>query len=561
MNAVEDVPAQRRWSWVSCPNPFYLLSAACVLHSSCWSLPARDAGFPPLIVPALVAGYTLVLALTTLLVVRRWKVWDDARSMIVMLLILCVDLALIGDEWLIVSPRWGVGLLAAGFLFSVGVTELIHRGLRLQLSWLWLGPHYLQMAMVFFWPYLVTSVPPDQPLRRGLIHLYFVVTGVSFALLWFAARRGPSGLTIPPGWKWPIHPWAWFIVNTFSCLARGFSMTLSLDPVFKLSREAALNQLQSIADWSYLTPLLLAWGVVVFECGRRSQRSVIRACGQALAGGGVLFSLPHAPLNAAQAAHFRWLESWGIDLWGAALIAGIACSLWFDWRGSRVARFGVLAGLIALAVTDGRPQLVLLPVDAWSTIPLWLVTVWWTVRPSTWRHSGNQLVAASLFLLAGYGQQLLHNPVYPPEVLARRILELVAFVLAARGGDGFAKGMRSPVLIFATIQSIGLLSNQWIGESPLLPALIDAWLVLCGNGLIAYRAGDRWSRQIATFTAAVIYTLHFSIGFQTIGAKFRWTGWPTFAAGLLLLHVGVAFSVWKGKGQTQSINASEMPQA
>ncbi len=33
MNAVEEVPAPSRWSWVSCPNPFYLLSAACVLHS------------------------------------------------------------------------------------------------------------------------------------------------------------------------------------------------------------------------------------------------------------------------------------------------------------------------------------------------------------------------------------------------------------------------------------------------------------------------------------------------------------------------------------------------
>jgi hypothetical protein len=47
----------------------------------------------------------------------------------------------------------------------------------------------------------------------------------------------------------------------------------------------------------------------------------------------------------------------------------------------------------------------------------------------------------------------------------------------------------------------------------------------------------------------MIYTLHFSLGIQTISTRIPWTGWPTFFAGLLLLHMGVACSLWKGRAQ------------
>jgi hypothetical protein len=492
MSAVAEPSSPNRWSWVSCPNPFYLLSAACVLHSSCWSLPARDSGMPPLIVPGLVAGYTLVLALTTLLVVRRWKVWDDARSMIVMLLILCVDLALIGDEWLIVSPGWGIGLLTAGFLFSVGITELIIRGLRLQLSILWRGPHYLQMALVFFWPCLVNAIPPDLPLRRGMIHWYFVITGVSFVLLWFAARRGPQGVSIPPRWKWPIHPWSLFVVNSFSCLARGFSMTLSLDPVFHLSREAALQQLLSIADWSFLTPMLLAWSVVVFECGYRSRNYRVQWIGQLLTLIGIMFSLPHPAINGAQAAHFQWLASLGINLWVVSLLGGISCCMWFDWRGSRFAGAGVVLGLIAIGVTDGRPSLVFLTVEHWSTWPLWLAAAWWAMRSATWKNSLNQFVAVALFLLPAYGERWFAYAAYAPEALLWRLLEMVVVLLAIRGVDPLARGLRNPVMLLAAVQSVGLLSQQWFGEPRLWLTVIDAWLIVCGTLAIAHRARSLW---------------------------------------------------------------------
>ncbi len=86
---------------------------------------------------------------------------------------------------------------------------------------------------------------------------------------------------------------------------------------------------------------------------------------------------------------------------------------------------------------------------------------------------------------------------------------------------------------------------------------MDIWLVLCGNGLIALRAGENWTRQVAIFTAAVAYLLHLSLGFEVIETRFQWTGWRAFASGLLLLHVGVAFSIWKGRNQDPQVPLTE----
>ncbi len=547
MDAVENSPVGRHGSWVSCPNPFYLLSAACILHSSCWSLPGRDTGFPSLVVMGLVAGYTLVLAIITLIVVRRWQVWDDARSMLVMLLLLCVDLALLADEWVIVKPEQGWWLLAGGFLFSVGLTELIHRNLRLGLSWVWLGPHYLQLGLIYFWPYLVVCVPADHPLRRGLIHLYFVVVGFSFLLLWFAARRGPARMSMPPGWKWPIHPWSWFIVNTFSCLARGYALALSLDPVFNLPNDAAMHQLHSIVDGHFLTPLLLAWGLVVFECGHRSQRSGVKVTGQLLVACGVLLSVPHAPSNGAQAAYIAWLTSLGISPWVMALSCGVGCGLWFDRRGGSLGQWGVLAGMILLAITRGQPNFIALQPESWSTWLIWIAALWWIARPSTWKATGRQLVAIGLLLLAALGEGGMHNPVYSEAGLALRLAELSIAILAVRGVDQFARSLRSPLQVLGVIQVSSLMGWLWITHPAMTPLVIDSWLIgLCSGG-VAVRAGDAWSRRVVCVTGAIVYMLHLSIGFQTIESQFRWAGWPAFAMGVLLLHFGLAFSLWKGQ--------------
>jgi hypothetical protein len=86
-------PAPRTWGWLSNQNPFYLFSAACVMHSTGWSIGDAN-GLPAWLTPALIAGYIALLAIASGVIVRLWKVWDDARTIFVTLLILFLELAL-----------------------------------------------------------------------------------------------------------------------------------------------------------------------------------------------------------------------------------------------------------------------------------------------------------------------------------------------------------------------------------------------------------------------------------------------------------------------------------
>jgi hypothetical protein len=67
-------------------NPFYLLSVAFVLHSTRLCYRQGTGPFDPWPLMALIGGYILLVAATGFVVVRFGKVWDDARSIF---LILC----------------------------------------------------------------------------------------------------------------------------------------------------------------------------------------------------------------------------------------------------------------------------------------------------------------------------------------------------------------------------------------------------------------------------------------------------------------------------------------
>jgi hypothetical protein len=90
--------------FLSSQNPFYLLSVAFVLHGTkLWYKPA-DGPFDPWPLMAVICGYIVLLAATGFVLVRFWKVWDDARSILLMLLLLFVELSLTFDTVLVSDP-------------------------------------------------------------------------------------------------------------------------------------------------------------------------------------------------------------------------------------------------------------------------------------------------------------------------------------------------------------------------------------------------------------------------------------------------------------------------
>src|SRR5437899_12537677 len=99
-------------------NPFYLLSVAFVLHSTRLWYRQGAGPFDPWPLMALIGGYIVLVATTGFVVVRFGKVWDDARSIFLILLLLFVELSLTFDAVVISQPATGRVLLVTGLALA-----------------------------------------------------------------------------------------------------------------------------------------------------------------------------------------------------------------------------------------------------------------------------------------------------------------------------------------------------------------------------------------------------------------------------------------------------------
>jgi hypothetical protein len=88
-------------------NPFYLLSTAFVLHGSArWMQAASQVGgYDSWLLIGLVAGYVLMMAATAAVIVRAGMVWEDARSILLLVPALFFELSLTFDDPLVEPGR------------------------------------------------------------------------------------------------------------------------------------------------------------------------------------------------------------------------------------------------------------------------------------------------------------------------------------------------------------------------------------------------------------------------------------------------------------------------
>ncbi|MCA9112697.1 MAG: hypothetical protein KDA52_22285, partial [Planctomycetaceae bacterium] len=139
------------------PNPFYLLSAAFILHST--GLGIGGAGeLPATVIVGIVGGYVLLLSAIAFGIVRLWNVWDDARSILLIVMLLFLEMALAADRPLVEQTSLGIGLLLVGLTITILATEIILHGLRMRLPFAFRGPMYLLWSLLFLYP-LVMLIP------------------------------------------------------------------------------------------------------------------------------------------------------------------------------------------------------------------------------------------------------------------------------------------------------------------------------------------------------------------------------------------------------------------
>lgn len=216
-------------------NPFYLISCFLILYGLQIAAPQFGADGDGLFVrPMLLfggmAGYTFLMAATCISVVRCCKIWEDARSIFLVVIIGLTALSTGLDEFCVSDLNFAGPLLATGGLFAILVTESILYGCRIRFPFWYRISFYVLLAVFFMMPgalgYAVRNRHNDianwgSPIFSSLI-------GAALLLLIPAVRRG-SAMVTDNGtpWQWPFYPLTAFVILVVLAAIRSHAIWMS----------------------------------------------------------------------------------------------------------------------------------------------------------------------------------------------------------------------------------------------------------------------------------------------------------------------------------------------
>jgi hypothetical protein len=272
-------------------NPFYVLSAGLFLVGLWVSFGAQAGEVQTWALMSGLAGYTLLLAVTACLLVRFGNVWDDVRTVLLLVVLMFLATSVTFDEVLVFSPERGFACYLIGLLFAAAVSEGLLRGMRLLLPARFRAPYYLALALFFLYPLALRPLvaePHSEELMWGLFGFSAAAGLVALTLL-PAVRRGPEYVKDNGSpWRWPLYPWALFALLGAAVPARAFLLCWSMQ---------LLNRDELIFGPYFVVPFGLAVAVLLLEGGLEAARSRVGRAGR-----GVLWAALAVPAGLAALA-------------------------------------------------------------------------------------------------------------------------------------------------------------------------------------------------------------------------------------------------------------------
>ena len=256
--------------WVYTSNPLYVLSALLVCLGLWVSFGAQVDAYQTWALLFGMAGYTLLLAVTACLLVRFVGVWDDVRTVLLLVVLMFLATSVTFDEVLSISPERGVVCYIVGLFFAVLVSEGMLRSIRLHLPPLFRMPYYAILALFFLYPVAITPVLdyPRSELLCWSLFGFSTVAALAFLTLLPAIRRGRAYVRDNGSpWAWAWYPWTLFGVLAFSVAARSVLLCFSMHHIPSAETEPY------IFGPYFLVPLGLAMGVILMEIGLVERRT------------------------------------------------------------------------------------------------------------------------------------------------------------------------------------------------------------------------------------------------------------------------------------------------
>jgi hypothetical protein len=270
-------------------NPFYLVGTLLVLYGAQQSLGQQPNLATSKLLMELLAGYTIVLAAVAVLIIRCGRIWDDARTILLVIVLLFFMLSTSMDFHFLFTldePWPGTWLLLAGWAFSIVISEMLLLVLGIRLRTNYRLAYHLILALLFVYPMLL-----------GWMNYHSYYGSLPWALVAFPVAGASALLTLLPAagtprhrepktgtpWQWPYYPWSLFFFLTIGIGIRAWWLTISFQPA---------KESYTIFGLYFLLPLVLAWAALVLEMGIARQSTVAVAAGMVLPLVGLTWAFP-----------------------------------------------------------------------------------------------------------------------------------------------------------------------------------------------------------------------------------------------------------------------------
>jgi hypothetical protein len=431
-------------------NPFYILSADLVFVGLRISF---GSGGPASYSWALAIGlatYTLLLATTACFLIRVGKLWDDLRSLLLLIVMMFLAMAMSFDDTMAADPRRGSLGYLGGFAFAVVVSEAVLRTIQLRLAGWYRAAYHAILAVVFLYPIALAPVlgEPESPRLQWALFGFSPLAGLVLLLLVPAARGGVA-LVAKNGspWRWPLYPWSLFFLMAGGVGVRCYSLCVSFHYV---------GGSRTIFGPYFLVPIGLALALIWLEIGIAARRR------------GVMVVASLMPLALAfmattgfryEPVYLHFLDLFRETLGGSPVFLALVGAAAF--HANAAARKVPLASdllavdLVVLAVVG--PETFTLH-ESLGMRPLPLAAAGLVLATVAWRgrYSGRAAAAAGLFVAA-----ITRSCAETWPNVNSTLVALQLFIVA--------------------LMAIGALFDDWLGRL----AQTCAWVALLGLGLAA----------------------------------------------------------------------------
>lgn len=502
-------------------NPFYVISAVLMLFAvrsaygtieigsiNCW------------IMMGVLAGYTLLLAGIGVLIVRWGKVWEDARSILLILLLLFLGVSVSMDDLFSrITPEEGMTLMIAGFLFSALVSEAVLWGTGIRFGARYRIPYHLFLALFYFAPWWCSPEmhPRSAASLEWTLFLFPVVASVLFLCLLPAIRGGVSyvkGNGTP--WGWPLFPWIAFGVIAACVALRSFALCLTFGPAGPMwitsGSGPRMISFDTLWGFYFLIPLgfvlllLLLEGSLVTG-NQKFQAGVIRFSPLLL-----LLAMPAATGRVHLGFLFKVTDVIGSPIWITLwLLVGF-----YLWAAVRRVPGAVGAGMGAIALfaivgpqTQGSGSLI--DPTPWPLLLDGVLLLGLGLRKRSSGICTAGIVAATLGIWLVIPETILFEYRF---TVCFHLLWITALVLGLTMKDDFSRVLQCASALLIPLVSVVVIWSTRAVEIPFLWRLtyVVSWAVGCL--LIARIWSLRWFWYSFTGTTSILVYTSAAYGFR-----------------------------------------------